>query len=270
MRLSKNKVALAIAQNKLLIHLDCFVVRDRIHGTYLRNLTALKINDLFTAYEHYRRTGVDAMQDGRIIITFNNLAKNVGLDPDKKTNFTAAEKKEILADIQKRMDDWASGVGPFKGAQIEPLDPAFAKAAPKILHGIFKKRGGDDQSIKLDALAAYYVAQSEEDEDIEEVKDNIKKLIKLTGDTFGLGAGPAPEVVRLTDERGKSTGAEAPLGRAPRGSKGATNGAAVLRYTSRVKELGYTSKNQFLLAVKELGGVASMAQLQTWIAKHHS
>lgn len=208
--------------------------------------------------------------DGRIIITFNNLAKHVGLDPDKKTNFTAAEKKEILADIQKRMDDWASGVGPFKGVAIEPLDPEFSKKAPKVLHSIFKKRGGDDQSIKLDALAAYYVAQSEEDEDIDEVKDNIKKLIKLTGDTFGLGAGPAPDVVRLTDEKGKSTGAEAPHQRAPRGSKQASNGAGVERYTARVKDLGFTSKNQFELAKRELGGVASMAQLQTWISKHQS
>lgn len=271
MKLTKNKVAQQLARNRLAIHLECFVVRDRVHGTYLRNLSHLKLNDLFTAYEMYRRTGVNTMAtDGRIIITFNNIAKAVGLDPNKKTNFTAAEKKEILADITTRMDTWASGIGPFKGAPIEPLDPEFKKHAPKVLHTIFGKRGGETQAISLDALSAYYVAtlgEEDEEADLDEIKDNLKKLCKQMPETFAIGSGPAPKVVRLLDARGKPTEGEPPKERAARGT---ANGAAggVQRYTSRVQQLGFTSKNHFLTAKRDIGSDApTMAQLKSWLDK---
>lgn len=205
--------------------------------------------------------------DGRIIITFNNIARTVGLDPDKKTNFTQAEKKEMLTDIQKRMDDWASGVGPFKGAIVEPLDPEFKKHAPKVLHTIFTKRGGEAQAISLDALSAYYVAtlgDEDEEADLDEIKDNLKKLCKQMPETFAIGAGPAPKVVRLLDAKGKPTEGEAPKERA---SRGTANGAGgVQRYTSRVQQMGFTSKNQFLMAKKDIGSdTPSMAELQDWL-----
>lgn len=211
---------------------------------------------------------MDPNDAGRIIITWTNLCKTCGLDPERKSSFTAAERKEILADVSKRLDDWIAGIGPFKGAPISPIDPEFLKKAPKVLHTIFTKRG---DSLKLDALAAFYCAQSEEDEDIEEVRENLRKLVKLEHEVFALGSGGSPEVVRLKTAQGKATQAERPKERAARGtanSAGKTGNGVVQRYTARVVAIGYKNKRDFERARGELGGAPTLRQLEEWAAKH--
>lgn len=203
--------------------------------------------------------------DGRIIISFNNLAKAAGLDPEKKTNFTATEKKELLAEVQKHLDVWVAGSRPFMGA-VAVLDPDFAKKAPRILHAIHSKRG---DSISLDALAAYYVAQSEEDEDIDEVKENIRILVKQTPEVWAMSGGPSPKVIRMKTANGKETGAERPKERAPRGTStgGASLDKRVERFTSSVRGVGITSKAEFERAKVAIGSQqVTLKQLSDWVA----
>jgi hypothetical protein len=274
-KLVKDKKAVALARNRLLIDLDLLTVRDKHHGTLLRNLSLLKFSDLWDSWQHYKRTGIitmNANDAGRIIITFNNLAKSVGLDPDRKTSFTAAEKKEMVTDYTHRLEQWASNSYPMAGAVVEPLDPKLVAKLTKSLHGIFKKRGGESQAIKLDALAAFYLAQSDDpEEDMDEVKDNIRKLVKLTGDTWAIGAGAAQDIIRLSDEKGKATGAKAPPPRGSGNTSSTNSGKTFQRFMAgsfAAAGLNLT-KQQFLAAKKELKAeVVTIAQLKAWLDKN--
>lgn len=198
---------------------------------------------------------------GRIIITFNNLAKLAGLDPADKTSFGSAEKKEILAEVEKRLDDWVSGVGPLSGARAPALDPQFKADAPKILHGIFDKRGN---LLGLESLATFYVALSDDDDaDVDETKNNIRLLCHDMPTVFSIGAGPSPKVARLLTAKGKATGETA---LPQRGEGPSSRGDKVIeRYTSRVRGLGYVTKSMFERAKAELGDGATESGLRNWL-----
>jgi hypothetical protein len=271
MKLHKDRKFLANSRAALTVDLSSLIKRDKLHGTFLRSKTLRAISDSWDSWAFYKRSGIMVEKEVRVLITWDNIARLVGLDPVNKTNFTKDEKGEMIAFAEKKLEEWLLPKVSNYAAQVVQLDDKTKKQITTLLHQVFDKFDkSKTNQMKLESLAAFGMALSTDDDvDLEELKNNMKAVINLLPEVFDLGRGPAPTVVRLKSKSGKETGAKLP--------ESTANGAAgshkkFQRFmAASFRKMGiHISKQQFELVKRDLQADAvDEEQMKAWQAKHN-
>lgn len=175
-------------------------------GTILPQATIRAVEAELDKYLYYMRTGVNVMD--RVIISFNSLASNAGLGDDWYKNLTTKDRTKIMSAVETELDNFiARKQSGGSSASTPVVDPAFAKAAPAIIHAVFTAFDKTHKGIPMSTLAGMYAMKTEAD-DVEEVTSNLRAFVKLNPELLSAGSGPNPVVVRLRDGKGKATGAK--------------------------------------------------------------
>lgn len=202
--------------NSLVMSWDSLAVRTE-SGTLLVGLTMKQAQMDYEHWQWQERTGFHmdnvSRKGNAIVIGYAGPSK-----ADRRlpwTNILAACGYDAAGEVdakfwtmlEKDLKDWEDSRPKGGFGTVPTIDPEFEKAAPKILHGVFKARKSNE--IEIGALAAYYQITSETDMELDEIKENIRALAKKNPDNWSVGAGGAPKVRRLKDATGKDTDVDA-------------------------------------------------------------
>lgn len=157
----------------------------------------------FDQWHFEYRTGVEMINWGdkrRRTIPWANILESLDMSPD------ALDRKALISVLEKDVLEWLETRKAIGMPGVPSLSEADAKKIMQNLHKTFNARNANEMEIGV--LAAFYSVETGE-EDIEEIKSNIRAVAKMHPESFSVGAGGAPRVRRLVNTKGTSTGMEA-------------------------------------------------------------
>lgn len=201
------------------------------------------------------RTGVVMPVGKRLFLApWKSILSNDKVEMD----LDSIDRKKLFSLLEKDLAHWED-VQATKSISAAPsMDPKELKEASSVLHKVFGGRKTDE--LEIGSLAAFYSIESEET-DLEHIKAKIRTVAKLSPNIFSVGAGGAPKVRRLQTATGKTT--EQIAFNNTRGNGSAASNKEVMRFTSKVKALGFKNRNQFDSA--KTAGAKTLQDLARWI-----
>ena len=243
-------------QNNMLIDWSHFETRTP-KGTLLVVSTVEKAMLDLDAWAYGQRTGTAIMNSDFVVGWKSVLTKLGMIDAGGNLNI---DRKQLWKALEQELDSYEP-VYMQKRSGAPMLDPEVAKKTSEQMHKIFAARKEEEMEVGI--LAAFAAGI---EGDPEEWKGNIRGAARAYPQHFSIGSGGAPKIRRLQKRDGKLTGV--PAFDNTRKAGGTSNDDVVyMRMSKGVRELGFTTGEQFEAAKKSLGTKApTVAQLRNWLA----
>lgn len=208
-----------LASNKAEDNIDlAYLIVRTSKGTINPLPTFYNLRETLENAAYYRRTGVDAMNEPRTIITWNNIATVCNIHRDR-ADWTNTDKAKMLKWAGEHLESFSSR--PAFVAAAPKIDADTAEAFRKDLPALFKLVGNE---VNVAVLTGMYLAGDKAPiAAASELQHALSVYFRLNGEDYSMGGGPAP-VVRRLKVGGKATGLDKFPPRKPRG-KNKSNGS---------------------------------------------